>query len=179
VHALQGVIAEHDAIKMVPLLRELVEKGRGAARVGEGRVSSLVEHGDGERRRKRRRRRRRRGAELARPRTPQPVGFGMTHIPLGIEDDEDLPSPSSTATTRSPIPRPTAAPTSTTVIDTLERLNAFQPTRISSRAIQLLTSPDSIPLRRVRSRCWRRKFRHWRVFLRLLKLIWRRSEVRH
>jgi hypothetical protein len=62
---LDEVIAEHEAIKEVALLRESVEKGGGAARVGVERGSSLVEHGNGERRRERKRREKRGGKGLS------------------------------------------------------------------------------------------------------------------
>ena len=128
VRALEGVLAEHDAMKReVSLLRELVEKTAGrdfrdTAREAEEDFGSAgarsdddddarsvrtivphelerVEEEDEDQiaRQEQQRdqqeededheERRRRRVELGRPRTPEPMGLGMTHLPL--EDDED------------------------------------------------------------------------------------------
>ena len=103
VHALQGIIAEHDAIKKVPLLRELVEKGGGAARVGEGRVSSLVEHGERRRRRRRRRSGRRRACECQNKLNPSAESPRVINVTKHLSS-LSRPPPPATAPPRRPPP---------------------------------------------------------------------------
>jgi hypothetical protein len=107
VRALEGVIAECNAIKQeVGLLRQLIEKmtnnyvcSREEEELGAGDDDAIVprelerveEEDEGWIEKQEQQFRRMRRAELGRPRTPEPMGLGMT--PLLDDKDQGLNSP--------------------------------------------------------------------------------------